>query len=198
MYLLVFCAWRVAVVVVDDPLRIAVSPVTVPLMVTLTVSVPAARAALVYTTTPTTCPGAGIGISVPSLTSVAAVGAGLIVPPMVAAQIMKYVPASLAGNPIVGWVVRAAAVVLPAWAVRKYISRSAGDLMLIAGGAGLAMDVVKAYMPGVIPGLGYQPMLGQYVQRRNLAGPSLARQVGLRVPLSIATTPERMSPVSRM
>lgn len=139
-----------------------------------------------------------LGFSVPSITSVAAVGAGLIVPPMVAAQIMKYVPASLAGNPIVGWVVRAAAVVLPAWAVRKYISRSAGDLMLIAGGAGLAMDVVKAYMPGVIPGLGFQPMLGQYVQRRNLSGPSLARQVGLRVPLSIATTPERMSPVSRM
>jgi len=72
--------------------------------------------------------------------------------------------------------------------VKKFVSQRAGNLMLLGGVVSLAIDAVRQFAPGVIPGLSGQPFLGKYYennrtrpgmgmyldrggQRRALAGP---------------------------
>lgn len=137
----------------------------------------------------------GLGFQLPNLMDVAAVGAGMVVPPIVASYVMGWIPDAWKTSKAAYYVVKAASVVIPSMLVRKFVSQRAGNLMLLGGAVSFALDLVKEFAPGVIPGLGYQPLLGAVVQRnfrvlpRTNSGPALA-------PI-IAMTPDRLSPQGR-
>lgn len=132
------------------------------------------------------------GFALPGVMDVLSVGAGLVVPPLVASYIMPMLPEAFRSNRIAAYAVKAAAVVVPALVVKKFVSQRAGNLMLLGGAASFALDLIKDFAPGVIPGLGYQPLLGKYVVPRSING---GRAAGL--PPMIASTPERLNPSQR-
>lgn len=146
-----------------------------------------------------------LGFEMPPMDAVLFTGAGLIVPSIAASQIMKFVPASMATNPIVLWLVKVVSVIAPSMLVRKFISTRAGNFMLVGGAANIVLDAVKTYLPGVIPGVGYQPLLGQYGSGMGsyfdrgapvaLPFPSSRRSV--QVAAIGANTPDRLDPSGR-
>lgn len=147
-------------------------------------------------------PGGGgglrvFGFSLPPVDAVLFVGAGLVVPPMVSAQIMKYLPDSLKTNTAAVWGVKAAAVIVPGFLLRKFYNPRAGNLFMVGGAASLVVDAIKTFMPGVIPGLGYQPMLGGYFNttRGNRVVP--LRSAGGGIPQLVADAPDRLDPRGR-
>lgn len=125
------------------------------------------------------------GFNLPAMDAVLFTGAGFIVPPLVQSFAMRFIPVAYQSNQAVMWLVRAASAVVPPMLVKKFVSQRAGNLMLLGGMVSLAIDAVKTFAPGMIPGLGSQPFLGAYIrprpagmgryfandQRRALAGP---------------------------
>ncbi len=103
-----------------------------------------------------------MGFSLPPLDAVLWVGSGLVVPPLVAAQIIKFVPDSLKTSAATTWLVKGASVVVPGMLLRRFVNPRAGNLYMVGGLASLVMDAIRTFAPGVIPGLGYQPLLGTY------------------------------------
>lgn len=139
------------------------------------------------------------GIPIPALSPMLFAGAGIIVPPLVAGYITtNLLPASMQGTATT-WLVKAASVVIPGLLIRKFVSRQGGNYFLIAGGASFILDAIRTFMPGVIPGLGYQPMLGSYFgpQRPINFQPRAATNVPLMQPSMIASTPDRLNPANR-
>ncbi len=149
--------------------------------------------------------------SLPPLKSIAFVGAGLVVPPLVATQIMKFLPTEWQTSKPAFYAVKAAAVILPSMLVKKMVSREAGNLMLLGGAASFALDLLKE--TGLLTQLGLsgvsnsQPLLGYYPSKggglgrmRNGMGsyPSLPQST---MPVSmaqmIANTPDRLNPQNR-
>jgi hypothetical protein len=131
-------------------------------------------------------------------------GAGYIVPQMIQPTIMGFVPNGWKTNPIAVWGVRAASVIVPSMLVRRFVSQRAGNYMLIGGFASFAIDAIKTFMPGVIPGLGTyhamgmgsQPLLGAYFDRPTSKGVPYGRPArGL--PQMIADSPDRLNPAGR-
>jgi hypothetical protein len=149
------------------------------------------------------------GFEMPPLDAVLFTGVGLIVPNQVAGYLMGFLPTSITKNADgttsqpVSWLVKVASVLLPSLAVRKFVSPRAGNFMLVGGASGLVLDAIKTFMPGVIPGLGYQPLLGEYVSP-GLSG-YFDRPTGVvpyRRPSSgltpiLQNTPDRLSPAGR-
>ena len=152
-----------------------------------------------------------MGVSLPPLDAVLYVGAGLVVPPIVAGMITRYLPANLQGSKPVYYGVKAASVIVPSLLVKRFVSARAGNLMLLGGVASFAIDILNE--TGVIAGIKSafglqgsfgQPMLGFYpsLSRRGGLGsyPSLQRG-GITAPVTMSrmtsNTPERLNPASR-
>jgi hypothetical protein len=141
-----------------------------------------------------------MGFQLPGLMDIAAVGAGFVVPPILAGYVMGWLPDSLKTSKVAFWTVKAASVLVPSLVVRRFVSRRAGSLMLLGGAVSFVMDLVKEFAPGVIPGLGYQPLLGAFIDRPlAIAARRASVGAGQRniLPPMIASTPDRLSPASR-
>lgn len=136
-----------------------------------------------------------MGVQFPGLIDVVSVGAGFVVPPIVAGYIMGWLPDSMKTSKAALWAVKAAAVVVPSMVVRRFVSRRAGNLMLLGGAVSLALDLVKEFAPGLIPGVGFQPLLGAHVSRTSATRARMPHNAGL--PAMIASTPDRLSPTGR-
>jgi len=140
-------------------------------------------------------------------------GLGLIVPAQVSAQLFKMIPDSVAKNADgttsqpVAWLVKTASVVGPSLAVRKFVSQRAGDYMLIAGLAALALDAVRTFAPGVLPAIpgtvGFQPLLGEYYGGNPGLGAYFtgngqgAPRGSTGLTRILANTPDRLDPAGR-
>jgi hypothetical protein len=132
------------------------------------------------------------GIQFPPLDAVLWVGAGAIVPPMVQAQIVKFVPASWQQSQATTWLVKVASVVVPGILLRRFVNPRAGNLFMVGGLASLVIDAIRTFAPGVIPGMGYQPLLGAYF------GPgAAAQQPRMALPPMMAEAPTRLDPAHR-
>ena len=145
-------------------------------------------------------PGMLGGFALPPMQDVLFTTAGLIGPGMVSAQLLKVLPTSLTSSAIAQWAVKAVSVFLPGMLIRKFVNQRAGNLFMVGGSAGLAMDAIRTFAPGIIPGLGSQPLLGSYFGRPVGPGQQIVpfarpRQGGL--PSQIADAPERLSPQGR-
>ena len=141
-----------------------------------------------------------LGFQLPALTDVVFTGAGFIVPPMLTSYVMKWIPDEYKTNQAVVWLVKGASVLVPSLAVRKFVSQRAGNLMLLGGAVSFAIDLVKTFAPGVIPGLGAQPFLGYYnnmPQTRGLGKYAGRGGGGQGLPPMISSTPTRLMPTER-
>ncbi len=103
----------------------------------------------------------------PPLDAVLFTGVGFIVPPVVTNILMGYLPLDWKTSKAAYYGVKAASVVLPSMLVRQFVSRRAGNLMLLGGVVSFALDLVKDYAPNLLPaagvaGFGAQPFLGLY------------------------------------
>jgi hypothetical protein len=142
------------------------------------------------------------GFQLPPMGDVLFTGAGLIGPNLVSAQILKILPTSLTlkadgtPNTLVIWATKIISVLLPSWLLRRFVNPRAGTAFLIGGSAGLALDALKTYAPGIIPGIGYQPLLGAYFQRPAAQIP-FQRPGPRGLPTQVAEAPERLSPQAR-
>jgi hypothetical protein len=150
------------------------------------------------------------GFELPPIEAVLFTGIGLIAPNQIALKIMSYLPDSVTKkadgttSQPVAWGVKIATALLLPLAVRKFVSQKAGNYMLIGSGAGLVLDAVKTFMPGVIPGIGYQTMLGEYQTpglnayfQRSDAQPYNRARVPLSTSAIVAGAPDRLDPSSR-
>jgi hypothetical protein len=150
------------------------------------------------------------GFQLPPLEAVAAVGAGFVAAPVVTSFVSGYIPDSIKANPVGQWALKIAGALGPGFAVRKFVSRSFGNNMLIGGGAALVLDAVRTFAPGMIPGLGYQPMLGAYYRpgqaNRGLRGYTTSPNTGqpfqasagsLQMSKILMGTPDRLQPTGR-
>jgi hypothetical protein len=137
-----------------------------------------------------------MGFQIPAVMDIAAVGAGFVVPPLITGYVMGWLPDSLKTSRAAYWAVKAAAVLVPSMAVRSFVSRRAGNLMLLGGTVSFVLDLIKEFAPGVIPGLGYQPLLGAFTAPPQF---SRARMPPQRqgLPRMIAGTPDRLDPTAR-
>ncbi|WP_460992148.1 hypothetical protein, partial [Staphylococcus aureus] len=80
--------------------------------------------------------------------------------------------------------VKVASVLIPSMIVRKFVSRRAGNLMLVGGAASFAIDLVREFAPNLLPGssgVGAQPFLGFYerMPTRIPAGNGLGRYASI-------------------
>ena len=145
-----------------------------------------------------------LGFNIPPLDAVLFTGAGLVVPPMVAALIMKQLPATYQTSKPVYYAVKAASVLVPSMLVKRFVSQRAGNLMLLGGAASFVIDVLKE--TGVFSAIGLsgaisQPLLGYYPSIGGGLGkyPSLSQNGSANVTASrmISSVPERLNPTSR-
>jgi hypothetical protein len=140
------------------------------------------------------------GISLPPIGDVLFVGAGLVAPPLVAAQLVRFLPDSIKTNQAATWGVKVASVVLPGIAIRKFVSPRAGNLFMVGGAASLVVDAIRQFAPGVIPGLGYQPLLAGYSTLPGLPANASPRARSMRPvsqPAILEGVPDRLSPQGR-
>ena len=152
-----------------------------------------------------------LGVGLPPISDILYVGAGLVIPPMVANQIMNYLPDSLKTSRAAYYGVKAASVIIPSMLVKRFISQRAGNLILLGGAASFAIDLIREAFPTLLSGASSQPFLGYYP---GLAGPRRVRGMGryLTPPdpamigaqtgpvtsaLMIQNTPERLNPQTR-
>lgn len=146
-----------------------------------------------------------MGFRLPAIADILSAGAGLVVPPVMAGYLMGYVPATWKTSKLTYYGVKVASVVLPSMIVRRFVSRRAGNIMLLAGAATFAVDLVREFAPSLLPtaGVAGQPFLGFYesMPRR---GAGMGRYASIpvrsqpvqRTPL-LSLTPERLSPGAR-
>lgn len=140
-----------------------------------------------------------LGFEMPQLHDILSVGAGIIVPPVVTGYVMQMLPVQYQTSQAVYWAVKVASVVGPSLLVRKFVSKRAGGLMLLAGAASLAVEVVKPYLG--LTGMGAQPFLGYYVPAGQLRGSGMGKYMlpgrGAATQAAYSGTPERLLPANR-
>lgn len=138
-----------------------------------------------------------LGFQLPPLDAVLFTGAGLIVPPLVTKYVMdNFVPVEYRANKGVYYLVKATSVLVPSLLVRKFVSQRAGNLMLLGGAASFAIDLVRDFVPGLLPGMGAQPFLGFY-ERMPARGVGRYLNGGRAPAAMIQNVPERLSPQNR-
>lgn len=151
-----------------------------------------------------------MGITLPPLDAVLFTGAGLVIPPVMTSFLMNYLPATLKTSKAAYYGVKAAAVIIPSMLVRKFVSRRAGNFMLVGGAASFAVDLVREFAPNLLPApaVSGQPFLGFYERMPSripmTATPGMGRYASVpvrsmpvqRTPL-LSQTPERLAPGAR-
>lgn len=152
--------------------------------------------------------GSVMGMQLPDIQDILFTGAGIVVPPILTSMLMGYLPVDWKTSKPAYYGVKAASVLIPSMLVRKFVSRRAGNLMLIGGAASLAIDLVRDFMPNLLPAASVsgQPFLGFYERMpvRIPAGNGMGRYSSIpvrsmpvqRTPL-LSQTPERLSPGGR-
>lgn len=142
-----------------------------------------------------------LGFTMPPMAEVLFATAGLIGPNLVSGKILEFLPASWKvgadgkPNQLTMWATKLLSVVLPAWAIRRFIGTRESNSFLVGGLAGLTLDGIKTFAPGIIPGIGSQPLLGAYFDQPRQVLP-FPRSNG-KLPQMIADTPDRLSPSAR-
>lgn len=138
-----------------------------------------------------------MGFQLPNLMDVAAVATGMVVPPIISGYIMGWLPASLQTSSAAKWAVKAASVLAPSMIVRSFVSRRAGNLMLLGGTVSFVLDLIKEFAPGVIPGVGYQPLLGAFTAPPAFGTRARLPMVARTPARMISSTPDRLDPMQR-
>jgi hypothetical protein len=127
-----------------------------------------------------------MGFALPPTMDIVGVGAGLVVPPMLANYLFNnFVAGTSMGTSRWAYLgVEAVSVAVPAMVVRKFVNVRMGNMMLLGGVARLALDLVQMLAPTLLPsvaaptglsggGAQGQPFLGMYERmpsRRTLSG----------------------------
>jgi hypothetical protein len=136
-------------------------------------------------------------LGLPGVEPILGAFAGLVVPPTLSHFTAPYLPTSITTSPWGKYAISAANVILPAWLIKKFLSRNIGNTMMVVGIGSLLYSIAKDFMPSVF-GLsgyvGYQPMLGVYQQRRGLPP---ARQVPMMTTPMQSGIPSRLDPTRR-
>lgn len=142
------------------------------------------------------------GIELPPLDAIAGVAAGVIAPAVLNTYIPGWIPTSLknADGTLPSWLtwtIKIGVAVVPGILVRQFVNRRFGNYMLVGGLGFFAVDAIKTLAPGVIPGLGAQPLLGSYFDRP--AGGKMIPYGQRRnvQPMAIADAPDRLNPAGR-
>lgn len=152
-----------------------------------------------------------LGFQLPELQDVLYVGSGMILPPLLCNYVMTMLPAQYQNSAPVYYAVKAASVVVPAMLVKKFVSPRAGSLMLLGGAASLVIDLIRTYMPQLLPaapapvalaGFGRQPFLGYYERapyQRTLGkyGSNMMPSQRGGGSAMLSTTPDRLDPGGR-
>jgi len=142
-----------------------------------------------------------LGFTMPPMGEILFATAGLIGPGLVSGKILEFLPASWKTgtdgkpNQLTMWATKILSVVLPAWAIRRFIGAKESNSFLVGGLAGLTLDSIKTFAPGLIPGIGSQPLLGAYFDQPRQVLP-FQRASG-KLPGMIADAPDRLSPQGR-
>lgn len=154
-----------------------------------------------------------LGFTLPPTIDIVGVGAGLIVPPMLANYVFNnFVAGTSMGTSKWAYLgVEAVSVAVTGFAVRRFVNVRVGNMVLLGGAARFVIDAVQTLAPTLLPsvampaglsGMGAQPFLGFYEQRPRLANPGLgkyysggrANSGGGRM---IQSIPDRLDPSAR-
>jgi hypothetical protein len=150
------------------------------------------------------------GFTLPPTVDIVGVGAGLIVPPMLANYIFNnFVAGTSFGTSKWAYLgTEAVSVAISGMVVRRFVNQRVGTMMLLGGFARLVIDAVQTLAPTLLPGtamptgLSGQPFLGKYENmpvRRTLSGmgkyyrPSVPNQL-MQSSSIIQNTPSRLDP----
>jgi len=147
-----------------------------------------------------------LGFSLPPMDAILFTGAGIVIPPIMAGYIRSFLPTDWQASKAAYYGVKIASVVVPSMLVRRFVSRRAGNLMLLGGAASMAVDMIREFMPTLLPAatMSGQPFLGFYerMPQRSLSGMGryasipVRSQSVMRTPL-LSATPERLMPQNR-
>lgn len=133
----------------------------------------------------------------PGIEPITGAFAGLTIPPILDYFAKSYIPTSITSTVWGRYAVKGLEAFIPAWLVRRYVNRNVGNIMMFVGIAKVLFDGVREFAPG-IPGLsggmGYQPMLGVYQQRRGLPAPA---PVPMMTSAMTSNIPARLDPARR-
>ena len=133
----------------------------------------------------------------PGIEPITGAFAGLTIPPILDYFVKGYIPTALTSNAFGRYAVKGLEAFVPAWLVRRYVNRNVGNIMMFVGIAKVLFDGVREFAPG-IPGLsggvGYQPMLGVYQQRRGLPALPAVPQMTSAMTSGV---PQRLDPARR-
>lgn len=156
-----------------------------------------------------------LGFTLPPTMDIVGVGAGLVVPPMVANYIWNNFVAgtSMSTSKWAYLGVEAASVAITGFAVRRFVNVRVGNMVLLGGAARFVIDLIQNLAPTLLPsvamptglsGMGAQPFLGYYERRPMLPNPGLGKYYygsGSRTQSQpgrmIQAIPERLDPGNR-
>lgn len=149
-----------------------------------------------------------MGIQLPPIVDIAAVGAGLIGTPILTNYIFNnFVAGTSMGTSKWAYLgTEAVAVFAPAYVVRRFVNVRVGNMLLLGGAARLALDLVQMLAPTLIPstamptGLGSQPFLGVYEklgQPQRRLGQYYSRGANQNASRMIQGVPDRLDPSGR-
>ena len=153
-----------------------------------------------------------MGIQLPPITDIAAVGAGLIGTPILTNYIFNnFVAGTSMGTSKWAYLgTEAVAVLAPAYVVRRFVNVRVGNMLLLGGAARLVLDLVQTLAPTLIPstamptglsgGMGSQPFLGVYEkmgQPQRRLGQYYSRGANQNASRMIQGVPDRLDPSGR-
>lgn len=117
-----------------------------------------------------------LGVSLPSVETIAWTGAGFLAPPFIEGFARRYLPAEFTGNMLGRYALKLGAVFGTGWLAGNFAGTDARNKVMLGGGvyilANLVSDFVPQLMAGTAARTGYyqrtlgrtgaQPMLGRY------------------------------------
>lgn len=132
-------------------------------------------------------------LGLPGVEPIAGAFAGLVIPPTLMHFTASYYPDSIRTNKFGQYAIAAVNVLVPAFLIKKYLSRNIGNTMMVVGIGNLLYSIAKEFAPqifGLSGRMGYQPMLGVYPQAR--AGLPAARPVPMMTSAMTSGIPSRL------
>lgn len=136
-------------------------------------------------------PPSFFGLQLPPIGTAIAVAGGFALPAIIEGYVLPYLPDVLTSSTAGRWAVRVGIVAASGMLAKRFVNPRIGNAILIGGGAWLVIQALKEFAPGMIPGLGSQPMLGYYNYGGGMGGYSDGGG------MSLQTAPERLDPSTR-